>query len=161
MSRKIQLTAAFLLLFITVKAQSTLQSNKIAPFNIKLTNGSTYTAKQLAKGPVVLIYFSPDCHHCVDFTEDMLKNYSTFANKQIVMITFQDMSMLQPFAKKYKISQYPNIKIGTEGNSYIVQKYYQIRSFPYIALYDKNGNWVKTFEGTQPHSDIFNAVKGL
>lgn len=162
MIKRITTLFAFTFLLIaSANAQLPGINNKIAPFKIQLTNGQTYTSAQLAKGPVVLIYFSPDCDHCVDFTEDMLKNYPAFANKQVVMVTFQDMNMLRPFVKKHKLSQYTNIKVGTEGTSYTVQRYYQIRSFPYIAIYDKAGNLVKTYEGEQPHQMIFNTVKSI
>ena len=118
-----------------------------------------YTSAQLAKGPVVLIYFSPDCEHCQAFTKDLIKNYPVVANKQVIMVTFQAMNMLKPFVTKYNLNQYLNFKVGTEGTSYLVQKYYQIRSFPYIAIYDKAGNLVKTYEGEQPHSEIFKTLK--
>jgi thioredoxin-related protein len=142
-------------------AQSAVGSNKIAPFQIKLVNGQQYTSAQLAAGPVVLIYFSPDCDHCQDFTKDLLKNSSVVANKQVVMVTFQSMEMLKPFVSQYSLGTHPNFKVGTEGTSYLVQRYYQIRSFPYIAIYDKKGNLVRTFEGEQPHSEIFKVLKQI
>ncbi|MCE7064802.1 peroxiredoxin [Dyadobacter sp. CY326] len=161
MFKKIIPILFFLAIGSAAFSQSALGQKKIAPFQIKLTNGQQYTASQLAAGPVVLIYFSPDCDHCQNFTKDMIKNYSIFANKQVVMITFQSMEMLKPFVTQYKLSTYPNIKVGTEGYSYIVQRYYQIKSFPYIAIYNKAGNLVQTFEGEQPHQTIFNAVKNI
>ncbi|PWJ58848.1 thioredoxin-like protein [Dyadobacter jejuensis] len=159
-NRVIQILVSILFVSLSANAQL-VPVQKIAPFNIKLTNGQSYTANQMAKGPTVLIYFSPDCDHCVDFTEDLLKNYSVIANKQVVMVTFQDMKMLKPFVQKFKLSQYPNIKVGTEGNSFTVQRYYKIRSFPYIAIYDKNGNPVRTYEGVQSHAAIFNTLKNI
>ncbi|ACT92518.1 TlpA family protein disulfide reductase [Dyadobacter fermentans] len=142
-------------------AQTAAGTKKIAPFQIRLVNGQQYTSSQLAAGPVVLIYFSPDCEHCQDFTKDLLKNYSVVANKQVVMVTFQSMDMLKPFVSQHSLGTYPNFKVGTEGTSYLVQRYYQIRSFPYIAIYDKKGNLVRTFEGEQPHSEIFKAMKQI
>jgi thioredoxin-related protein len=159
MTRKL-ITLLFLL--VTAQAgfsQTTSGLRKIAPFNIKLTNGQQFKSTQLAAGPVVLIYFSPDCDHCQNFTQDLIKNAGVVANKQVVMVTFQAMDMLLPFARKYKLNQYPNFKVGTEGTSYDVQRYYQIRSFPYIAIYDKSGNLVKTYEGEQPHAEIFKTLK--
>jgi thioredoxin-related protein len=153
-----------LLLFFTAASgfsQSVSGAKKIAPFQIRLTNGQQYTSSQLAAGPVVLIYFSPDCDHCQDFTKDLLKNYNVVANKQVIMVTFQSMEMLKPFVSQYSLSTYPNFKVGTEGTSYLVQRYYQIRSFPYIAIYDKKGNLVRTFEGEQPHAEIFKALKQI
>src|ERR1700709_544682 len=94
---------------------------KIAPFQIRLTNGEQFTASQLAKGPVVLIYFSPDCEHCQNFTKDLVKNYSVVANKQVVMVTFQNMEMLKPFVTQYNLNKFLNFKVGTEGTSYVVR----------------------------------------
>lgn len=153
----------FLLLAACMPAisQSAAANKKIAPFQITLTNGQQYTSSQLLAGPVVLIYFSPDCEHCQDFTKDLLKNYNVVANKQVVMVTFQSMDMLKPFVAQHRLSTYPNIKVGTEGYSYVVQRYYQIKSFPYIAIYDKAGKLVKTYEGEQPHVEIFKTLRGI
>lgn len=161
MTKKLSILALFILIASSAFSQASFGLKKIAPFNIKLTTGQTYTASQMVPGPSVLIYFSPDCDHCQLFTEDLLKNYNVIANKQVVMVTFQDMKMVQPFAKKYKLAQYPNIKIGTEGLTYAVQRYYQIRSFPYIAIYDKAGSLVKIYEGEQPHTEIFKTLKSI
>lgn len=151
----------FILLANTAFAQSVAGTKKIAPFKMQLTNGQQYTSAQLAKGPVVLIYFSPDCEHCQAFTKDLIKNYPVVANKQVIMVTFQAMDMLKPFVTQYNLNKYLNLKVGTEGTSYVVQHYYQIRSFPYIAIYDKNGNLVKTYEGEQPHAEIFKTLKAI
>ncbi|WP_149240432.1 redoxin domain-containing protein [Dyadobacter sp. 32] len=142
-------------------AQNAGSLKKIAPFKITLNTGSAFSADKLAQGPVILIYFSPDCEHCQDFTKDMLKNYSVVGKKQVVMVTPQSMEMIRPFVSKFNLSAYPNIKIGTEGSTRLVQKYYNVMQYPFIALYDKTGKLVKSFEGEQPHIDIFNAMKTL
>jgi cytochrome oxidase Cu insertion factor (SCO1/SenC/PrrC family) len=160
MNRK--LINLFLLLALSGAAFSQATGDKkIAPFQMRLTNGEQFTSSQLAKGPVVLIYFSPDCDHCQNFTQDLVKNYSVVANKQVVMVTFQAMDMLKPFVTKYNLNKYLNFKVGTEGTSYVVRNYYQIRSFPYIAIYDRAGKLVKTYEGEQPHAEIFKTLKQI
>mgnify|MGYP001792918939 FL=1 len=53
------------------------QSNKtgIAPFKITLVDGKPYTYTQLKKYTLTaVIYFSPTCDHCKEFTEDLLKH---------------------------------------------------------------------------------------
>lgn len=161
MSKKIIPLFLFILLSTSAFSQTGIGIKKIAPFQMTLTNGKPYNFAQLKPGPVVLMYFSPDCDHCQDFTKALLKNYTVISNKQLVMITFQSMEMIKKFEKDYNLAAYPNIKIGTEGTSYLVQKYYQIRSFPYIAMYDKNGKHVRTFEGEQPYTEIFKALKSF
>ena len=161
MKCKLILPLVMMLLATVSFAQNSGGLKKIAPFKILLTTGSTLTAAQLAPGAVVLIYFSPDCEHCQAFTKDMLKNYSVVGNKQVIMVTPQTMEMLTPFVANYNLSAYPNIKVGTEGTSRLVQKYYNIMHYPYVALYDKTGKLVKTFEGEQPHAEIFKAIKSI
>ena len=161
MSKKIIPLFLFILLSVSSFSQTTVGAKKIAPFQMTLTNGKPFNFAQLNPGPVVLMYFSPDCDHCQEFTKALLKNYTVISNKQLVMVTFQPMEMVKQFATTYNLASYPNIKIGTEGTSYFVQKYYQIRSFPYIVMYDKNGKHVRTFEGEQPYSEIFKALKSF
>jgi thiol-disulfide isomerase/thioredoxin len=161
MFKKIISSCLFVLLSTAAFSQTAIGTKKIAPFQMTLTNGKPYNYAQLTPGPVVLMYFSPDCDHCQEFTEALLKNYTVISNKQLVMITFQPMEMVKQFEKKYNLASYPNIKLGTEGTSYFVQKYYQIRSFPYIVMYDKTGKMVKTYEGEQPQLEIFKTLKSF
>jgi thiol-disulfide isomerase/thioredoxin len=154
----------FLVLFLFMIGENSYAQNagkRIAPFQIVLNNGKTFSASQLTPGAVVLVYFSPDCEHCQDFTKDLLKNFSVVGSKQVVMITPQSMDMLKPFIARFNLTAYPNIKVGTEGTSYFVRKFYNIMRYPFIAVYDKNGLLVKTFEGELPHAEIFKAIKAI
>lgn len=120
----------------SVVAQS--NNKDIAPFKIRLTNGEGYTYEQLEKEkPVILVYFSPTCDHCKSLTEAMLKS-SKINNSQVVMISFEDIRQVKAFDDEYKISSRKNIKIGSEGYTFVVQKYYKIEHFPFVATFDKN-----------------------
>jgi len=120
-------------------------SNKgLAPFKIRLTNGEGYTHDQLEKNkPVILIYFSPTCDHCKTFTEAMLKRIKSLQDRQIIMISYVDIKEVKAFDDAYKLSNHQNIKIGSEGYTFVVQKYYKIQHFPFVAEYDKSGKLKK------------------
>lgn len=123
------------------------QQNKtgIAPFKITLVNGKTYTYNELKKNtPTIIIYFSPTCDHCKNFTTALMKHEKELRHKQIVMVTYLPVSELKPFDSTYHLSSKPFIKAGTEGYSFIVQKFYKVGPFPFVALYDKNMKLVKT-----------------
>ena len=116
----------------------------IAPFKITLVDGKTFTYNQLAKDkPTILVYFSPTCDHCQKFTEAMLKRKKELAGKQIVMVTYLPASETKKFDDTYHLSSVPNIKVGTEGYSFIVQKYYNVQRFPFVVEYDKEGKLSK------------------
>ncbi len=117
----------------------------IAPFSIAMLNGKTYTYKELKKNiPTILIYFSPTCEHCQAFTKELLKYDKDLNNKQIVMITYQPVKEMKPFDSTFHISSKHYIKMGTEGYTFTVQKYYGVQRFPFVAMYNKEMKLVKT-----------------
>jgi thioredoxin-related protein len=135
-------------LFICITAFSQRSNSSIAPFKIRLTNGQGYTYEQLPKNKaVILIYFSPTCEHCKVFTENMLKRMHKFKNVQLVMMSYEDIREVKSFDDIYKLSSYQNIRVGSEGYTFIVQKYYNIQRFPFVAEYDKYGKLKKIIRG--------------
>ena len=149
-------------LYVNVQAQG-VPATTLAPFEITLVNDRTFKSFQLKKNePVMLMYFSPECDHCKDLTREILKNAKSFGtSKPLIMITYFPMPEVKKFANDFSLQNYPNIKIGTEGMSLIVQKHYNIRNFPFIVLYDKNGKLVKMFREQAPSADIVKAMQQL
>lgn len=137
-------TAIWLCFAFWLLTGSKLQAQKIpaaiAPFKITMANGQSFSAAQLQKNkPTALIYFDPDCDHCVLFTKELLKQYKGVRNKQIIMVTYRPLPIIKDFENLFKLSSYPSIKMGTEMETFIVRKYYSIYTFPFIALYNSNG----------------------
>lgn len=122
----------------------------MAPFKITLLNGKTFTYQQLKKNiPTVLIYFSPDCDHCKDFTAELLKHTNELKNRQIVMVTYLPVAEMKPFDSTYHISSLPNFIMGTEGYTFIVKEYYNVGLFPSIYIFNKDMKLVKAVPPSQ------------
>jgi thiol-disulfide isomerase/thioredoxin len=145
------------------RAQTNTPPPAIAPYHILNTDSVYLTPANLKKNmPVMIIYFSPDCPHCQHFMNEMKPKMKAFRNIQIVMITFvTQLKAIQVFYRDYDLKKYPNFTVGTEGYSYLVQKYYHIASTPYIALYDKNHKPVKDYEKAPSIDDLAAVVKKL
>jgi thioredoxin-related protein len=159
MYRKLSLLFWVVFVALNVSAQASTNTGKIAPFVITLADGKTFKAEDLKKQPTVLIYFSPDCDHCKDFTKSMLKNYKGVADKQIVMATYYSIESIKKFITQFDLNKYSNIKVGTEGSSFIVRNYYNVENFPFVALYDKNGKEIKLIPANATIKDILKAMK--
>ena len=116
----------------------------IPPFKIRLVNGNGFTYEQIDKHKsLVLIYFSPTCEHCKEFTAALLKRKKELTGKQIVFISFEDLKEVKSFDDTYHLSSNSNMNIGSEGYTFVVQKYYQIQKFPFVAVFNKKGTLVK------------------
>ena len=157
MNKKISITLFAFFICFTVFSQS--NKTAIAPFKITLVNGKPYTYNQLKKNTLTaVIYFSPTCEHCKEFTEVLLKHQDQIKDKQLVMITYLPLADLKTFDSLYNLSAKPFFKLGTEGYSFIVRKYYNVERFPFVALYDKQMKLVKILPGLDKPEVLAEAV---
>jgi peroxiredoxin len=129
----------------------------VPPFQLlQVDSASTFTKDDLKKNQqVLLMYFSPDCEHCQHQTEDILQDIKAFKKIQIVMATYQPFESMKSFYDKYGLAKY-NIHVGRD-TKFILPPFFKIKSLPFMALYDKKGNLITTFEGNQKVNKILRA----
>jgi len=136
-----------------VPAQTVTSQNKkgIPPFSIIQGNGVAFKSTDLKKNlPLMIVYFDPDCDHCVQFTLELVKQLPAFGNVQIVFVTYVPVEGVKSFVDQTGLGKYPGIKVGTEGTNFIVRYHYDVMQFPYLALHDKTGNLFATYESEVP-----------
>jgi thioredoxin-related protein len=149
-------------LFFCSSLDAWAQSNKVPPFRMTQSNGKLFNAANLPYGkPIMLIYFSPDCEHCMVVMKEWFKKADDFKKASIVMITFLPIDKVVTFEKDFKVNQYPNIIVGTEGLRFFVRNYYQIADMPFVALYDKNGNLITSHQKNIPLNELASKLKKL
>jgi thioredoxin-related protein len=127
-----------------------LHIDKIPEFRI-LTQDSVYVNNSILKNnkPVVFIYFSPDCSHCQRLMYELKPYMKDFSKSQVVMVTFIQKSylkLLREFRRDFSLNSYPNFITGTEYPDYKLQRYFQVATTPFIAIYGRNGKLVKYFD---------------
>jgi len=165
--KKIALTALMIVTgFVFVQAQQQQPDQQapyqkfptIPPFKLLKVDSSTYVTKEdIKKHRLTLImFFSPECDHCKHQTEDILSEKDKFKDIEIVMATFQPFSEMKEFYNHYRIADHPNIKMGRD-DKYVLPPFYRIQSLPFLALYDKKGDLITTFQGNQKVDKILTA----
>ncbi len=144
------------------QAQTTAlaRAEHIPPYRILTTDSVWVTPAQIKKNkPVMLVYFSPDCGHCQRLMYEMKPKMKQFGDIQIVLITFTQYRSIKDFYKGFGLSAYPNIIVGTEGYTYKVQQYYEIKTTPFVAIYSRKGKLVKIFDKQPNVDDLLASVK--
>ncbi len=154
-----------LLLLITAPVvgfgQGAPSVSSVPPIDLVLTDGQKFTNQNLKQGPFVLVYFSPDCGHCKQFITALLQREKLARSKPILLASFVEINTLKSFEEAIGLGKFSNIKMGTEGGSYLIARGLSIRKFPFIALYDASHKLVRTFEGEQPMTQIAEAIGTL
>lgn len=105
----------------------------------------------------MVMIFSPECEHCHYTTGEILKHIDKFRNIQILMVSREDYDFIKQFYNEFKLGEHPNIIVGRDP-SYFLGTFYRVRAFPSIYLYDKKGNFVKFFDGSEPVEKIPDAL---
>ncbi len=141
------------LLFIALSVLSFAQTrNKSIPaFDIVQSDGKHLKATDLQQGkPVMIVYFDPDCDHCVLFINDLKKQAAKFENCEVVLVTYVPLKRLKTYVSESGLAKYPGFKAGTEGTKFTVRFHYDVIQFPYLALHDSSGKLFATFESDVP-----------
>ena len=149
-------------LAMIVGKAATQERSEIPPFSMTLSNGQYFNAARMPKGkPVLLIYFDPECEHCHTLMNSYFNQPALFENAEVVMVTFKPLSELQAFVQSYQVHKYPNIKVGTEGKTYYLSIYYRMQSMPFVALYNKNGKLIASYQKDVPFEALRKKLKQL
>lgn len=120
----------------------------------KAPDSTAFSRDNLSKRKATIFFiFSPDCGHCQHETEVILKNIRKFKDAQILMITHFPYNEMMPFYKHYKINRYPQITMARDNN-YFFPVFFKVENFPSIFVYDKKGNFKKSFEGSVKLEDL-------
>ncbi len=135
------------------------KKNPVLPaLEILQPDSSTLTNADLKKQETLIMYFSPDCDHCIKQMNEMDKRMKDLKKLQIIMVTYQPMDLLIDFIKTYKLQKYSNIKAGRD-TKFLLPGFYQIKSLPYFALYDKEGKLITTFESNTKVDTLLKAFE--
>ncbi len=143
--------------------ESYAQTSKVPSFRMIQSNGKIFRAEYLPFGkPIIIIYFSPDCDDCQLLTSEFLARINDFKNVSIAMITYLSVESVSNFVARNNLSNYSNIYVGTEGNSLFVKNYYDIEKFPFVALFNKNGDLIKKYYSKEISlNDLSDCLKKL
>lgn len=132
----------------------------IPSFKINNVADSSYFTKSnlQKKKPVIIILFSPDCEHCQVATKELIKKIDLFQHVQILMVSSLDYDIIKKFYQEYNIHHFPVITMGRDAGYYL-GTFYRVTSFPSVFVYNKKGDFIKTYSGHLPVDEIARLLK--
>jgi len=136
-----------------------LKTKKLPEFTILQTDSTWFTKQQLPTSDfTIIVYFSPDCGHCQYEAKEMMSVMDSLKNSFILWVSYRDMADIKGFAQEYGFFNHKNLKVGRDPN-YGIPSFFQVKYTPYVAVYDKKGNYIKAFEGGVEMLDLLALLK--
>ena len=120
-----------------------LKNKQLPVFELLLTDSSKYSSSNAYNYPYyTLIYFSPECGHCLETTEQLIRHSDSLQNTLLVMAAYKTVDELSAFSKKYHLNLFQNVLVGRDIR-YFIAPYYSISYTPFVAVYDANRKLVQ------------------
>lgn len=135
---------------------------KLPAFNILLQDSATIVnTYHIPEGkPTVLVFFSPDCDHCQQFTKAMMGKMDSLKNVNIYLFTPMSLALLKPFAKELNAGSYKNVTIGKDYQ-YFFPSFFGTSYVPHVAVYDQKKMFIKMWEGKVKIEDLMAQLEDL
>lgn len=154
MNFKVLLSALIAFCLIsTVKAQDSYDSlppytkDSSLPNFLLLRQDSSWlsVAQTPKKTAVVITFFNPDCEHCQHEATRLAKSKDKLKHIEFIWATYAaSFEEINDFAKKYHLNDLPNVHFVKDVN-YAIPSFYHLEMTPYMAVYNKKRQLVKTF----------------
>ena len=161
--KKLSFCGTLLIIFsVSLFFSNTTLAQSMPSFSMRLTNGKLFSSKSLSpEKPVIIIYFAPDCEHCLALMDALFKKISDFKKAQIVLVTFKPMNEVVDFEKNYHSARYSNIKVGIEIPIFFFRGYYTVENTPFTALFDKHKKLIISYKKETPVNDLIKHLNVL
>ncbi|BFG71685.1 hypothetical protein KACHI17_25660 [Sediminibacterium sp. KACHI17] len=136
-----------------------LKTKKLPEFTILQTDSTWFTKQELpASDFTIIVYFSPDCGHCQHEAKEMMAVMDSLKNSFILWVSYREMADIKGFAQEYGFFNHKNLKVGRDPN-YGIPSFFQVKYTPYVAVYDKKGNYIKAYEGGVEMPELLGLLK--
>ncbi|MBK8443248.1 MAG: redoxin domain-containing protein [Sphingobacteriales bacterium] len=124
---------------VAVNAQATLPDFKFQDLKGKVIGKSQVPYQQY----LTVVYFDPTCEHCIELTEQIVKNIAKFKKTHLLWVSIADAEPIAEFQRTY----FPNVKNMTfvrDAKMKVYDYFENLDDTPTFVVFDKNGKRIST-----------------
>lgn len=140
--------------FLLIGIAGKTQKNKIARekikslpvFSFRTMYDTMFSSDQLKEGPVLILFFHPECEHCRYQITALFKNSLTPSGLHVLLISNAEKEGIRMFMEENDLFQYPGL-IALEDETYSFRNYFGTEIVPAIFIYNKELKLVRHFQG--------------
>jgi thiol-disulfide isomerase/thioredoxin len=132
-------------------------------FDIVLRDSvKVFNTKDIQSGrPIALMLFNPDCHHCMEATDAIVRGMDSLKDVRFYMVsTVPNMGLMRKFYDEHKIGTCKNIEVFGGDYEFFFISHYGTFRVPSIVLYDADKKLLNILENRFTATDIYNVIHG-
>lgn len=138
-----------------VKANDSAEKIETLPsFSLGTLDGSVFNSDDLKKGPLLIVYFHPDCEYCQYEISTLIENDIQSRGIKVLFVSHASPESIHKFMEPFDIN-YENFHILSD-TSLVFSAVFRINVVPVNILYDEDLKLVKYFKGEVKPDAILN-----
>jgi thiol-disulfide isomerase/thioredoxin len=143
----------------TNKSKMVKERFKTLPhFSMNTINDSVFNSSDIKKGPVLVLFFHPECEHCQYQIKALFGKWDETSGIQVILISNAEKEVIRNFLNINNLFKYPGIIVLVD-DSFSFKKYFGTELVPAIFIYDKNLKIAMHFQGEMRPETIFRYLK--
>jgi len=138
-----------------VKANESAERIKTLPsFTLETLEGNIFNSGDLKKGPLLIVYFHPECEYCQYEISSLISNDIQSSGIKVLFVSNARPDLIKRFMEQFDINS-KNFHILSD-TSVVFTEIFGIHVVPVNILYDENLKLIKYFKGEVKTDAIFN-----
>lgn len=127
---------------ITYKNYTSLPAYSLLDMSSKpfLTTSVPQKGKSL-----VVVYFSPSCSHCQEFTSALTAQLKDFKNVQFLFVSAYPIPDITKFANERGLQKMANFKMANDPD-FKLGTFFELKEIPSVFVYGSNGKLKRNFD---------------
>jgi thiol-disulfide isomerase/thioredoxin len=120
--------------------------SKLPQFSFATLQNTSFNSSSIIKGPVLIVWYHPDCEHCQYEISEILESKIAKSNCRILLISDADRNDINDFLSQFNISEKPGI-ITLLDTASVFNNVFGADIIPSNYIYDRELNLVKILHG--------------
>jgi len=97
---------------LSQRRERTQRLATLPPLPARRLDGSAFLPLTEATGPIVLIYFEPDCDHCQRQATEVSRHAAEFGAARLLWLSKDSLPALRQFAQRYGLARQPTMQVA-------------------------------------------------
>jgi peroxiredoxin len=115
-------------------------------FSLKTINDTVFRSDQIEAGPVLVLFFHPECEHCQYQLTTLFRNRAETPGIRVLLISNAEKEAIINFLKENNLLDYPGL-IALVDETYSFRDFFGTEQVPATFIYDKQLKLVRYFQG--------------
>lgn len=127
-------------------------------FSFKKLNDTIFNSNKIKEGPVLILFFHPECEHCQYQITSLFKKWVRPRDLHVLLVSNAEKSEIRSFIKKNEFPDYPGLIVLIDETDKF-RDYFGTAQVPATFIYNKNLKLVKYFQGEVRPETILKYLK--